>query len=165
MWRIAQVCAKKQGLAARSRGWLAIASRQNDAHVPSVPEAKASRQLLHYRTKVPSWPGRLLAAWTRDSTQSRGQVAKTPCLGKFDFSHSFSPYYIYTHTHDLERASGDYFEKETLEKTRLTHPQSLPKRLFKFLYSLPLHCQILERLITKTFFHHIHFYERAVWCF
>ena len=57
------------------------------------------------------------------------------------------------------------FERETLEKTRLTHPQSLLKRLFKFLYSLPLHCQILERLITKTFSHHIHFCERTVWCF
>ena len=60
--------------------------------------------------------------------------------------------YIYPYTHNLERAFRENFERETLEKTRLTHPQSLPKRLFKFLYSLPLHCQILERLITKTFF-------------
>ena len=73
--------------------------------------------------------------------------------------------YIYPYTHDSKRASRENFERETLEKTRLTHPQSLPKRLFKFFYSLPLHCQILERLITKTFFHHIHLYERAVWCF
>ena len=76
--------------------WLVAASRQNDAHVPSMPKAEASRQLLHYRTKVSGWPGRLLAAWTHDSTQSRGQVAKTPCLGKSNFSHSFSPYNIYT---------------------------------------------------------------------
>ena len=48
--------------------------------------------------------------------------------------------YIYPYTHDFERASRDIFERETLEKTRLTHPQSLPKRLFKFLCSLPLHC-------------------------
>ena len=59
--------------------------------------------------------------------------------------------YIYPYTYDLERGSRENFERETLEKTRLTHPQSLPKRLFKFLYYLPLHCQILERLITKTF--------------
>ena len=45
---------------------------------------------VHYRTKVPGWPGHLLVAWTRDSTQSRGQVARTPCLAKYDFSHSFS---------------------------------------------------------------------------
>ena len=73
--------------------------------------------------------------------------------------------YIYPYTHDFERASRENFERETLEKIRLTHPQSLPKRLFKFLNSLPLHCQILESLITKTFSHHIHFCERAVWCF
>ena len=70
--------------------------------------------------------------------------------------------YIYPYTHDSKRASRENFERETLEKTRLTHPQSLPKRLFKFLYSLPLHCQTLERLFTKTFSHHIHFYERAI---
>ena len=73
--------------------------------------------------------------------------------------------YIYSYTHDLERASRENFNRETLKKTRLIHPQSLPKRLFKFLYPLPLHCQILERLFTKTFFHHIHFCERAIWCF
>ena len=73
--------------------------------------------------------------------------------------------YIYPYTHDSLRASKENFKRETLENTRLTHPQSLPKRLFKFLYSLPLHCQTLERLITKTFSHHIHFCERAIWCF
>ena len=73
--------------------------------------------------------------------------------------------YIYPYTHDSKRASKENFERETLEKTRLTLPQSLPKRLFKFLYSLPLHCQIIERLITKTFSYHIHLCERAVWCF
>ena len=116
---------------------------------------------IHYRTKVPGWPGRLLTAWTRNSTQSWGQAARTPCL----VSHSFSPYYMYPYTHNSKRAFRENFEREILEKIRLTHPQSLPKRLFKFLFSLPLHCQILERLITKTFSHHIHFYERAVWFF
>ena len=72
---------------------------------------------------------------------------------------------IYLYTHDLKRAFKENFERETLEKTRLTHPQSLPKRLFKFLYSLPLYCQILQRLITKIFSQHIHFCESAVWCF
>ena len=78
---------------------------------------------------------------------------------------TFSLLYIYPYTHDLERASRENFERETLEKTRLTYPQSLSKKLFKFLYCLPLHCQILERLITKTFSHYIHFCERVVWCF
>ena len=96
VWRIAQDCAKKQRLAAGSHGWLTAASRQNDAHVPSMPEAEESHQLLHYRTKVPGWPSHLLAAWTCDSTQSQGQVAITPCLGKIDLTHSFLPYIIYT---------------------------------------------------------------------
>ena len=39
-----------------------LASRQNVAHVPSMLEAKESHQLLHYKTKVLGWPGRLLAA-------------------------------------------------------------------------------------------------------
>ena len=77
----------------------------------------------------------------------------------------FTLLYIYPYTHDSKRASIETFERETLEKTGLTHSQSLPKRLFKFLYSLPLHCQTLERLITKTFSHHIHSCERVVWCF
>ena len=44
--RIAQVYAKKQGLAAGSCGWLAAVSRQIEAHVLSMPEAKALRQLF-----------------------------------------------------------------------------------------------------------------------
>ena len=40
------MCAKKQGLAAGFHGWLAVASRQIVAHVPSMPEAEASRQLF-----------------------------------------------------------------------------------------------------------------------
>ena len=39
-----------------------LASRQNVAHLPSIPKAKESRQLSHYRTKVPGWPGHLLMA-------------------------------------------------------------------------------------------------------
>ena len=95
-----------------------------------MPKAEESCQLLHYRTKVPGWPGRLLVSWTRDSTQLQGQVTRTLCLEKTDFLHSFSPYlYIYPYTHNFERASRENFERETLEKTRLTHPQA--KREFK----------------------------------
>ena len=35
--------------------------------------------------------------------------------------------YIYFYTHDSKRASRENFKRETLEKKRLTHPQSLPK--------------------------------------
>ena len=97
-------------------------------------------------------------------------VARSSCqnilFGKnWLFTFLLTLLYIYPYTHDFERASRENFERETLEKTRLTYPQSLPKRLFKFLYFHPLHCQILERLITKTFSYHIHFCEKAVWCF
>ena len=46
VWRIAQVCAKKQGLATRFRGWLVAGSLQIEAHVPSMPKAEASPQLF-----------------------------------------------------------------------------------------------------------------------
>ena len=46
VWRIAQVCAKKQGLAIGFCGWLATASCQIEAHVSSMSEAEASRQLF-----------------------------------------------------------------------------------------------------------------------
>ena len=67
---------------------------------------------IHYKTKVPGWPGRLLAAWTCDSTQSRGQAAKTPCLAKYDFSHSFSTYYIYTLIPTIQRELSEWILRE-----------------------------------------------------
>ena len=106
--------------------------------------------------------------WLELTTQSSHKVKllEHPIWEKLTFHIPSQPtIYIYPYTHDFERAYRGNFERETLEKTRLTHPQSLPKRLFKFFYSLPLHCQILERLITKIFTHHIHFCKRVVWCF
>ena len=76
-----------------------------------------------------------------------------------------STVYIPLYPRFRENFQRKFLREKPQRKTRLTHPQSLPKRIFKFLYSLPLHCQILERLTTKTFSHHIHFCERAVWCF
>ena len=113
---------------------------------------------------------RLARPFARGLNSRLNPVARSGCqntlFGKmFRFTFLLTLLYIYPYTHDSERTSRENFVKETLEKTRLTHPQSLPKRLFKFLYSLPLHCQICERLITKTFSHHIHSYEKAVWCF
>ena len=161
VWRIAQDCAKKQGLAARCRGWLAAASHQNDAHVPSMPKAEASRQLLHYRKRSQADQ----AVCSRLNPVARSSRQNTLFRKIWLFTFLLTLLYIYPYTHDLERASRENFERETLEKTRLIHLQYLPKKLFKFLYSLPFHCQILERLITKTFTHHIHFCESVVWCF
>ena len=165
MWRIAQVCAKKQGLAAGSRGWLAAASHQIDAHVSSMPEAEASRQL--FITVQKSQAGQAVCSRLELATQPSREVKplEHPFGKIWLFTFLLTLLYIYPYTHDSKRASRENFERKTLEKTRLPHPQSLPKRLFKFLYSLPLHCQIFERLVIKTFSHHIHFCEMAVWCF
>ena len=161
------VC-KKAGTRAGSRGWLTTVSRQIDAHVPSMPEAKASRQL--FTTGKKSQAGQAICSWLELANSQLNPIARSSCqnilFGKiWLFTFLLTLLYIYPYIHDSKRASRENFERETLEKTRLTHSQSLPKRLFKFLYSLPLHCQILERLITKTFSHHIYFCERVVWCF
>ena len=113
---------------------------------------------------------RLARPFARDLNSQLNLVArsshKNTLFGKiWLFTFLLTLLYIYPYTHDSKRTSRENFERESLEKTRLTHPQSLLKRLFKFLYSLPLHCQTLERLITKTFSHHIHFCERVVCCF
>ena len=75
VWRIAQVCAKKQGLAAKSRGWLAVASRQIDAHVPSMPKAEASRQL--FTTGQKSQVGQAVCSQLELATQPSCEV-KSP---------------------------------------------------------------------------------------
>ena len=159
------MCAKKQGLATGSRRWLAVTSRQIEAHMPSMPKAKASRQLFTTGQKLQV--GQAVCSRLELVTQPSYEVnpPEHPVWQNMTFHiHSHPTMYI-PFTHDSERAPRENFKKETLEKTRLTHPQSLPKRLFKFLYFLPLHCQTLEGLITKTFSHHIHFCERVVWCF
>ena len=168
MWESVKNCSsvcKEAG----TRGWISrvavAASCQIEVHVPSMPEAEASRQLFTTRQKY-----QLARPFARGLNLRLNPVARSSrhniLFGKiWRFTFLLTLLYIYPYTHDSNRASRENFERETLEKTRLTHPQSLPKKLFKFLYSLPLHCQILERLINKTFSHHIHFCENAVWCF
>ena len=159
------MCAKKQRLTAGSHGWFATASCRIEAHVLSMPEAEASRQL--FTTGQKSQAGQAVCSQLELVTQPSREVKQPEHLvwQNMTFHIPFHPtIYIYPYTHNSKRVSRENFEREILEKTRLTHPQSLPKRLFKFLYSLPLYCQILERLITKTFSHHIHLYEKAIWC-
>ena len=128
-------------------------------------EAEASRQL--FTTGQKSQAGQAVCLRLELVTQPSREVKPPEHLiwQIWLFTFLLTLLYIYPYTQNSKRASRENFERETLEKIRLTHPQSLPKRLFKFLYSFPLHCQILERLITKIFSHHIHFYKRVVWCF
>ena len=126
-----------------------------------MPEVEASRQL--FTTGQKSQASQAICLQLELATQSSREVKslKHHVWQNMTF-HIPSHPTIYIPLYPRFR---ECFERETLEKTRLTHPQSLSKRLFKFLCSLPLHCQILERLITKIFSHHIHFYKRVVWCF
>ena len=124
---------------------------------------RASCSLQDKSSKLVRSFARSLNSWLNPVARSSRQNTLFGKIWLFTFL--LTQLYIYPYTHDSKRASKENFERETLEKTKLTHPQSLPKRLFKFLYSLPLHCQTLERLITKTFSHHIHSYERVIWCF
>ena len=66
------MCAKKQGLAAGSRGWLAAASHQIDAHVSSMPEAEASRQL--FITGQKSQAGQAVCSQLELATQPSREV-------------------------------------------------------------------------------------------
>ena len=159
--RIAQMCAKKLGLAGSSQ--LQAAKLMYTCQACQKLKRRASCSLQDKRS-------RLAKSFAHGLNSRLKPVARSNCqntlFGKiWLFTFLLTLLYIYSYTHDSKRTSIENFERETLEKTRLTHPQSLPKRLFKFLYSLPLRYQILERLITKTFSHHIHFYEKVVWCF
>ena len=66
------MCAKKQGLAAGFRGWLAATSRQIEAHMPSMPEAEASRQL--FTTGQKFQVGQAVCSWLELTTQPSREV-------------------------------------------------------------------------------------------
>ena len=55
-----------------SHGWLAAASRQIEAHVPSMPEAEASRQLFTTRQKFQA--GQAIYLWLELATQPSHEV-------------------------------------------------------------------------------------------
>ena len=66
------MCAKKQGLAAESRGWLAVASCQIDAYVSSMPEVEVSRQL--FITGQKSQAGQAVCSQLELATQPSREV-------------------------------------------------------------------------------------------
>ena len=146
------MCAKKQGLAAGSREWLTAASRQINAHVLSMPKAEVSRQL--FTTGQKSQAGQVICSRLELATQPNREVKPPKHLVWQNMTFhipSHPTIYIPLYPRFKESFQREFWEKNRREN-KLTHPQSLPKRLFKFLYSLPLHCQILEMLFTKTFF-------------
>ena len=66
------MCAKKQGLTAGFRGWLAAASHQIEAHVPSMLEAEASHQL--FTTGQKSQAGQAVCSRLELATQPSREV-------------------------------------------------------------------------------------------
>ena len=150
VWRNAQDCAKIQGLA--------TCKPPEVAHVPSMPEVEASASWSTTGQKVQT--SRSVTLRLELTTQSSHEPALFWKTWLFTF-HSHlninTPF-----THERKWVSKENFERETLEKNKIDSSPIFIKRLFKFLNSLSLHCQILKKLITKTFSHHIHFCERAV---
>ena len=157
VWRNAQDCAVKQGFAARSHG-LQVARR-----CTQVKHAeKLNRHANCSTTGQKIQTGHSVSSRLELTTQSSHQSTLLWKNWLFAFlSHSSinTPY-----THEILRASRENFEKETLEKNKIDSSTIFTYRLFKFLYSYPFHCYILERYITKTFSHHTHICEEAVWC-
>ena len=112
--------AKKQGIATGSRGWLATASHQ------MLNMCQACQKLQRH------------ASWS-----TTGQIVQTGCSITSRLSQATSPshqptlfwktwlFTFHSHssintpyTHEMWRTSRENIERETLAKTRLTHPQS-----------------------------------------
>ena len=129
VWRIAQDCAKKQGLVAGSRGckppdWCTHAKHARSWRVaPAVTlQDKSPRLARPFARRLNS----------RLNPVARSSYQNILFRKNWLFTFLLTLLYIYPYAHDFERASRENFERETLKKTRLTHPQSLLS------YSLPL---------------------------
>ena len=149
VWRIAQDCAKKQGLAAGSCRWLTAYKLPECCTHAKHARSWRVAPAVALQDKSP----RLARPFARGLNLQLNPVARSSrqniLFGKnWLFTFLLTLLYIYLYTHDFVRASRENLREKLERKTRLTHPQSLPKRL-----------------ITKTFSHHIHLCERAVWCF
>ena len=131
-----------------------------------MPKAKESHQLLHYRKKVSSWPGRLLATWTRDSTQSQGQSPEHPVWEKLTFHIPSHPtIYIPLYPRFWKSFQREFWERNPREKQNwLIHNLYLRDSSNSSTLFLSI-VKSLKGLLPKPFSHHIHFCERAVWCF
>ena len=99
----------------------------------------------------------LAAQLSREAKSSANSVLK-----KLTLRIPLSPQYIYPlYPRNVESFQRE-IERATLEKNKIDSSPIFTQRLFKFLYSHPLHCYILERFITKIFSHHTHICEKAI---
>ena len=114
---------------AGTRDWISrvarAASRQIDAHVPSMPEVEVSHQLFTLGQK--SQAGQVVCSWLELANQPSREVKPPEHLVWQNMTFHIPSYptiYIPLYPRFRERVSRENFERETLEKTRLTHPQS-----------------------------------------
>ena len=131
-------------------GGLRLASRQMMHTSETCGKDEQSRQLKHYRTKIPVWQFCLLTSWTRDSVKSRGQVASQLfVLKNLTLRIPLSLQYKYpSYPWNIESFEREYWERNPREKQD----------------SLIHNLHILERFIIKIFSHHTHICEKAIWC-
>ena len=151
-----------------------LASRQKLHTCQACQKLKRHVSWSNTRQKVET--GHSVTSWLELATQS-SRESKPPAnsvLKNLTLHIPFSPQYKYPlYPRNIESFQRDFFrekpqrffQRETLEKNKIDSSTIFTQRLFKFLYSLPLHCEILERFITNTFSHHTHIYEKAIWCF
>ena len=120
VWRIAQDCAKKQGLVAGSRRWLTACkppeccTRAKHARSWRVAPAVALQE------KSPRL-ARLFACGLNLRLNPVARSSRQNILfGKnWLFTFILTLLYIYPYTHDFVRASRENFERETLEKNKI----------------------------------------------
>ena len=120
VWRNAQNCAVKQGLAARSRGWLADCKSPEDAHEWSMQRSWTVMPIVALQDKKSSLAIQLARSLDLRLSQVARPSHQFTLLWKnwlFTFlSHSRinTPY-----TLEILRASKENFEWETLEKNKI----------------------------------------------
>ena len=119
VWRNAQDCAVKQGLAAGSRGWLTAASRQKQHTCRACRGAEQSCQLEHYRTKIQT--DYSVSLRLELTTQSSREVKSpaNPVLENLTHRIPFSHQYKYP---SFPQNMGGYSERKTLREVSSKHP-------------------------------------------
>ena len=164
MWESVKKCLRLCSVA-ETRDWISRVARNWQAarRCTRVKRAeKLNRHASCSTTRQKVQIGHSVSSWPGLATQSSHQSTLLWKNWLFAFlSHSSinTPY-----THEILRASRKNFEKETLEKTKLTHPQSLHSDSSN---SSTLTLSIVTSLrgtLAKTFSHDTHICEKVFWC-
>ena len=165
-WLNAQECARKQSLVAWSRGWLAAASRQKQHTCQACQKLK--RHASWSTTGQNRTTGCSVIARLDLATQSshKSKPLATLVLKNLAFYILFSPQYKYP----LYPQKKESFQREFWER-------NLRVKQDWFIYNLYIRVSLnsstlflfivkfLRGILPKPFSHHIHYCERAVWCF